>query len=568
METEWFNVPEISDFSDKPRRFTIEEIEYILASLPSVKCDDKEARDVGNIAIKKFIREQLYSVILAPSALGDFVAELETKFLGARITEGESVGVSTADALGESSTQVALNTFHVGGAATAALVGIEGLKSLIFAYQPKNKSTVIHLNKQINNFDEALDMRKSLEGISLGDLIDMNELEIDRFDQLGDTPEWYNYWNLTSSSGNFFSPSPDATVMRIKLKLDKLLYFNITMSELFDKIDSASDGDFDSGIVDIIYSPLSISTIDLHLKPEKIFSDNPGLQKFAEISFFRNTVIPVFEYSYIRGVPTIKKIYPVSFPVWEKSHSIVRRIYPNEEDSARSVFSDPRNKNVDNMWFVSLNRSLMSKSGIEDVELYGLFDSLGLEYNPVFYEDGDGNAQESKTDMYVHIPFKGIDDELSKFVRERKSGLPYIKDPEIISIVENKHVKYSNIRIFPHERGNYIKYDPKYIKYVLAHLKKRGFEWDLSTSIDIWRSTTYIDSKPVEKLSYEKPQEKVRDKVKGYLLTKQPVWFDGWDNSEEDNDKLTEILFKDKKYDYRRVFFLTQDFETYLSFHR
>lgn len=554
MESVWYQTKG-SSTKNQPRRLLPNEIDYLLNNLPTVECGDSDARRVANDSIRKFLREQLTDVFLEPDSLEDFKDKIISSFEQARVAEGESAGDLTADALGESSTQVALNTFHVGGAATAVLVGIEGLKSLIFAYQPKNKSTVIHLTNPTRNFDETLDMRKYLEGVSIGDLIDGVNFEIDTFENLG-RPDWYVYNEMIFDD---IVIEPNTMVMRINLKLDRLLYFEITMDELHQAITEAAYGEYDEPIVDIIYSPLPIATIDLILAKGKIQTENPSLQRFAEISFFRNTVIPVFNTLYIRGIATVDKVYPVSSAVWEKSFSIVRSMYDSEKEKLENIFPEPHNARIftHNTWVVELNTRSMRNSGIQNKELYELLKSLGLVY------------VRSKDILYVHNPNKTTQKEesLSTFIRERKNGMPFIKDSNILDVKVNKYVKYSDIRLYDYKGAYYITYDLKYIKYVLSYLKNQGFSWNRNSedSIMLWKyvDTNSQDGKPIEVLSYEDPDVETARQVKAYKLTQMPNWL----TPELSPDDLSHRLSNYYKYDLKRVFVYSDKDNIYIYYH-
>lgn len=549
METDWYNVYNTGSVPvRKPRKLTPDEISLILGSLPSVRCTDLDARKVANDSIKDFVKHELTSVYISPDKIHEFTETLVEKFLDARVVFGESAGISTADALGESSTQVALNTFHVGGAATAALVGIEGLKSLIFAYQPKNKSTIIHLNIRPRDFDETLGLRKELEGVSIADLIDMKDIEIDYFKDL-EKPYWYKTYQYIYGT---FPTDDNIMVMRIPLKVSKLIYFSIDMNELSTYINRVSYGNYKKGIVRVIFSPISEGIIDLHLVPGKALSDNPGLQPFAERSFFRNTVIPVFEYIYIRGIPTIKKVFPVSSAVWEKSFSMVRRPYEDEIDKIQRNFrqSDPRE-----LWYVELDLTSMRKNGIGMDELYGLLDSVGLQH-----------VLENNI-MYVRNPFNKKT-ELSTFIRQMKTGLPFVKGYDIIETKKNRDISRANIKIFPDEEDFYIKYDTKYIKSVLFYMKKRGFEWSLRNSIDLYRLMKYDTDRKgaVEILSTD---DNGGDTVKAFKLTKYPKDLNEFYSSDGiifDNDKLNDYLIYENIIDYDRCFFLSDSLKLFIYF--
>lgn len=59
---------------------------------------------------------------LAPRSPEGFARLMELKFLRALAAPGEAVGVLAGQSIGEPSTQMTLNTFHMAGAASASQV--------------------------------------------------------------------------------------------------------------------------------------------------------------------------------------------------------------------------------------------------------------------------------------------------------------------------------------------------------------------------------------------------------------------------------------------------------------
>jgi len=159
------------------------------------------------------------------------------------------------------------------------------------------------------------------------------------------------------------------------------------------------------------------------------------------------------------------------------------------------------------------------------------------------------------------------EDSISTFIRERKNGMPYIKDSNILDVKVNKYVKYSDVRIYNYNDEYYITYDLMYIKYVLSYLSSQGFSWNRNSGdfIELWKyvDTNSEDGKPLEILSMDEPDVENARQVKAYKLTQRPDWL----TPELSPDDVSHRLSNYYRYDLKRVFFYSDKGIIYVYYH-
>ncbi|MDP2439111.1 MAG: DNA-directed RNA polymerase subunit A' [archaeon] len=111
------------------------------------------------------------------------LGETRRKFLSAIVQPGESVGAIAAQSIGEPSTQMTLNTFHLAGVASALTVGVPRLKELInVAKNLKTPSSLIRLSPDVQIAADnapALHLRNELEYLTLRKLTRTTEIWFD-----------------------------------------------------------------------------------------------------------------------------------------------------------------------------------------------------------------------------------------------------------------------------------------------------------------------------------------------------------------------------------------------------
>jgi hypothetical protein len=549
MNKYWTNKPGFSpDKKDYPRRLTQDEIEEIVSTINRAYCDDAEAGKVIIDSLRNKYRRDLTFVTLCPSKIPEFKKTFSRKYRLAKAQIGEGVGVMAADAHGASSTQVALNTFHVSGAATTVISGIEGLKSLIFAHRPKkNKSTTINLKNQPANYQEAYNMRSELEGLSIRDLILEEDINIESYGYLKQNlPHWW--YSIYESIYGRVESSDDVTVMRLKLNMKKMIFYEISMEELVSYIDQLSVRGKDLGSTFLtVFSPLSESIIDIHLIDTTGIDSVPGMKLLTETHYFRNATIPEFGKAFIRGIPLIKKVYPVSWAVWEKSMLYVRKVYDDELNTINKVVRGLpkalKKKDLDYVSFVELNVSQMRRLGISYEELDNLLQSIRVFYG--FTDDKEKNK------MYVYNLFSKKS--ISKFIRERKNGFPHIVEiSDAASVSTRKEYRLAQ----PFFYGEYVYVSPVYFGVIENMMNSLGYSIS-DESITGWRAWTFKDNKPYNVYSIEIPSPEKYNSIEEIILYKMEIPDFVRDSVLE--NAVGELIYKDRNViyiNYRGILYL------------
>mmetsp|Transcript_32891 Transcript_32891/g.37873 ORF Transcript_32891/g.37873 Transcript_32891/m.37873 type:complete len:1758 (-) Transcript_32891:11-5284(-) len=102
----------------------------------------------------------------------DFDSLVAAKFTSALVNPGEAVGALAAQSVGEPSTQMTLNTFHLAGSGANVTLGIPRLREIIMtaSRELKTPTMSVPLHKEITE-DEAVRLTRSFTKLTLDELI-------------------------------------------------------------------------------------------------------------------------------------------------------------------------------------------------------------------------------------------------------------------------------------------------------------------------------------------------------------------------------------------------------------
>lgn len=124
---------------------------------------------------KKLIMQRRFS----REAFEYFVEHFKQRYLEALVHPSDMVGVVAAQSIGEPSTQLTLNTFHLSGVASAskAVRGVPRIKELLSVSKNiKAPSCTIYLNDKVKNYIDATVARYSIETTYLKNLVTRSEI--------------------------------------------------------------------------------------------------------------------------------------------------------------------------------------------------------------------------------------------------------------------------------------------------------------------------------------------------------------------------------------------------------
>ena len=243
------------DLSDLTPKYVIEEVKKLMD-------------DIGNFAMEKelYMRDHfdVYMTFLASKriiyeyrfnkAAFDFLIEkIKIKIYAAICNPGESVGVIASQTLGEASTQMTLNTFHLSGVGAGSKVvtqGIPRLDEIIrLSKNPKAVVTKIYLKEEYEQDEEAARMISSkLVYIKLVDIIERTEVLYENTEETSHNENMeflsiYNEFSDMFDTGEAADVCLSNWVLRIIMDKDSLMKYNLTVADIQELIESKKGAD-------------------------------------------------------------------------------------------------------------------------------------------------------------------------------------------------------------------------------------------------------------------------------------------------------------------------------------
>lgn len=139
------------------RLLTNKEIEFILSDIKPVPCVSQAVATCTFDKVYDSLYKELETVELYESAIPLMREKITNHYYKTQIPAGESVGILTAQSIGERQTQLVLNTFHSAGITIAtAVTGIPRFSELLNATKnPRNVITTIYFRKKIDSIQRA-----------------------------------------------------------------------------------------------------------------------------------------------------------------------------------------------------------------------------------------------------------------------------------------------------------------------------------------------------------------------------------------------------------------------------
>ncbi len=167
----------------------------------------------------------------------DWLAEqIVVKHMRSWAVPGEMCGIIAAQSVGEPTTQMTLNTFHLSGVAAKSGMtrGVPRLKELLKATQnPKATSLTIFLRPDIRGSkDEARRVAQEMEFTMLKDLVTVSRIYYDPRDAetlIAEDADWVAFF------AKFDPPVAEQTspwIIRLELDREKMFNKNITMDDI------------------------------------------------------------------------------------------------------------------------------------------------------------------------------------------------------------------------------------------------------------------------------------------------------------------------------------------------
>lgn len=288
------------------RKLTEKELEFILKDFfqffPNYV--DIEIKKYTLHRIRQKIKNELSKIELHEGLVPSFKKQFDKLLMQSVIPYGESVGVITAQSLGEKQTQLTLNSFHQAGLSlTTVVTGVPRfLEILNTSKDPKNPQTFFSLKKEKSFQSIKSVVENKLKCIKFKELIQSKKIHLHYQNHF-----WYDC---------FFHCFPSKEIPKecidicFKMDLDTLFRNKICFLQLKKIIEK----EFEDIIV--IFSPLYIGQINLILDYQEVIQSIPehdayideNIESFFHM-FYEDVLQQKLEELTISGVPKIKDYY-------------------------------------------------------------------------------------------------------------------------------------------------------------------------------------------------------------------------------------------------------------------
>ena len=259
------------------------------------------------------------------SALVMLLEMVVLKYKQSIVHPGEMVGVIAGQSIGEPTTQMTLNTFHLAGVASKSNVtrGVPRIEELLrLTNNPKNPSLTIHLKRMDEtDKDKAANYANMIEYTKLSDLVKSMQICFEPSERTTSIEadktlldQFYEFEDIVDECNGGSEQTDTRTkskwIIRMELDADVLLEKNITMDDIHYAISNSAYGEN----VNCVFSDYNsdklvfrIRVFDIN-KKKKIVANT--LDQSDEIYVLKNMQDVLLNSIVLRGVSNISKVTP------------------------------------------------------------------------------------------------------------------------------------------------------------------------------------------------------------------------------------------------------------------
>lgn len=276
---------------NNPRRLTSAEIKDIVSGL-SFDNNILPTSTITSITqnVRNDITHQLENVEIYPEMIPELKESILQEYIRSMVEAGEMVGVLAAESIGEPSTQLTLNTFHMAGvSAKNVTLGIPRLTELLNATKDLRTPTcLIYFKDGCKTLSELRNRVKfDLVRFDVKDLI-IGTPETQRGEDI-EKEWWYGPYET------FYFPIPVEEMWRIRLKLNlgKLYEYKLNSQFIVERLETTINN------IQCVPSPQDEGIIDVWIYCGEIPDPTEAEQDFLPFPvenkvqcFLRNAVLP------------------------------------------------------------------------------------------------------------------------------------------------------------------------------------------------------------------------------------------------------------------------------------
>lgn len=274
--------------NEQKRRLTSEEIEDIASAICENRSIPGCVAESYIVKTRARVRSQLADIDIYPSVIPDLKKEIVKQYALARIQPGESVGIITAQSIGERQTQMTLDTFHSAGAALKTVIaGVPRFSELLSAtHNPKSVAAVVYPSTRVST---VADLRNSLgyklPRVMLGDLI--VGYVVNR-----ECGQWYAAYEMAWGVAH----KEYTHHVSLDMSCAKLYGHRLQLNTIASEIESQYPD------LRAVWSPTFLGEIDVYFDSKNIEDDS--IEKYAT-----SVIIPRLRELKVAGIDGIKEVY-------------------------------------------------------------------------------------------------------------------------------------------------------------------------------------------------------------------------------------------------------------------
>jgi DNA-directed RNA polymerase II subunit RPB1 len=296
------------------------------------------------------------------------------------VQPGEQVGIIAAQSIGEPSTQLTLNTFHLAGVASKSNVnqGIPRLREILkVTKNPKATSLLIYMKPEYrHNKEKARELVQDLELTLLRNITNKVAIYWDPTDEdtvIAEDRDLLEFYNDIESKGE---KALSKWLLRLELNREEMFNKNISMADVVFVIKMMYDDN-----VNTVYSDYNADKLIMRIR----ITEGTEQDDFTHLKKFQSKLL---NQCVIRGVPGIKAV------TFREDKQKVEQGGPEGRYSELQQYV----LDTDGSNYVKvMNHPLVDASRLYTTNIHDIMDILGLEavrailiqeLIPIFGEDG------------------------------------------------------------------------------------------------------------------------------------------------------------------------------------
>lgn len=409
--------------AQEPRYLLPKEIEDIVDVLPRVTAAVPAIAKKVREEIKSKLAMQLGEMRISPTVIPKLKGWIVNQFHRSAVQPGEALGIRIGESIGQPASQMNLSSFHHTGSMKSQNMGIDGMRELFNASQRRrHEISTIHFKNKSLSFDEVLELRRTLVGVTIGDLAKHYTIEPNHNENgiipLIERGWWYDMFvriALPARGHKFPVEEKQSFFLRMTLDTTMLYTYKVTLED----VAIALEANLPASLF-CIYSPSSEGVVDIYPIENKIEATlidelKSGSTRVrgirpdnASLLFLKLFVGPRLVDYVIKGMKGITHIFPVEVTTW----SIVRSEVPAlpgekleaqiEMELARGVSKSIIDAAVPlwkRTWILHLDTIRMRMTGITYAKLRDLFARASLARGEGEGKDYEIQVNQIPTDL-------------------------------------------------------------------------------------------------------------------------------------------------------------------------